>query len=211
MPKLTLRGAEGGTCPEYSACWLRRRFADPPQWRSVISGDGYTFHKSEDLRKASVLIPLVQREIGLTVLFTRRSAHLHNHAGQISFPGGRAEDHDVSPEHTALRESEEEVGLSPERVEVLGLLREYVTVTGYRVMPVVGLVSPPLNLMPDEFEVAEIFEVPLAYLLDPSNHQKNSVIHQGRRRQYYAFAFGPHYIWGATAGMVMNLHAFLIA
>jgi 8-oxo-dGTP pyrophosphatase MutT (NUDIX family) len=152
---------------------------------------------------------VVRRERELTVLFTRRTAHLHDHAGQISFPGGRTEPGDAGAAETAMRETREEIGLTAERVEVLGELPQYVTVTGYRVTPVVGLVTPPLDLRPDDFEVAEVFEAPLEFLLDPANHQRNHVLFDGRERYYYAIPFEKHYIWGATAGMLMNLHAYL--
>jgi 8-oxo-dGTP pyrophosphatase MutT (NUDIX family) len=152
---------------------------------------------------------VVARDDAPTVLFTQRTAHLQDHAGQISFPGGRVEPGDRSPRDTALREAAEEIGLSPERVDVLGHLSDYTTVTGYRVTPVVGLVNPPLGLRMDEDEVAEVFEVPLAFLLDPANHQRNCVIHEGRERYYYAVPYGHRYIWGATAGMLMNLYAYL--
>ena len=122
----------------------------------------------------------------LTVLFTRRTAHLHDHAGQISFPGGRAEPGDAGAAETAMRETREEIGLAAERVEVLGELPQYVTVTGYRVTPVVGLVTPPLDLKLDDFEVAEVFEAPLAFLLDTANHQRNHVLFDGQERYYYA-------------------------
>jgi len=108
-----------------------------------------------------------------------------------------------------LRETAEEIGLAAARVEVLGELHRYVTVTGYRVTPVVGLVTPPLDLRPDDFEVAEVFEVPLEFLLDPANHQRNSVVYEGRERHYYAIPYQQYYIWGATAGMLMNLLSFL--
>ena len=193
-----------------SEAWLRRRFAAPRDSGPVISGDGYLLRKPEEIRPAAVLVPLVRREAGLTVLFTRRTAHLYDHAGQISFPGGRAEP-DESPPATALREAEEEIGLAPGQVEILGHLQDYVTVTGYRVTPVVGLVRPPLELKADEFEVAEIFEVPLEFLLDPANHQRNSVHHDGVQRHYYAMPYRGYYIWGATAGMLMNFYAFLTA
>ena len=161
------------------------------------------------LRAAAVLVPIVECEEGLRVLFTQRTEHLTQHAGQISFPGGRSEPGDAYAAETALREAAEEIGLAAERVEVLGELHKYVTVTGYRVTPVVGLVTPPLELRPDDFEVAEVFEVPLEFLLDPVNHQRNSVVHEGRERRYYAIPYRQYYIWGATAGMLMNLHSFL--
>jgi 8-oxo-dGTP pyrophosphatase MutT (NUDIX family) len=189
--------------------WLRGRFAKPRSFSPVTTGDGLLFRETESLRSAAVLIPVVSHRGELTVLFTRRTDHLHDHAGQISFPGGRAEPHEENPAQTALREAEEEIGLAPDQVEILGSLSDYVTVTGYRVTPVVGLVRPPLDLRPDDFEVAEIFEVPLGFLLDPANHQRNSVLHLGRQRHYYAMPYGPYYIWGATAGMLMNFYSFL--
>ncbi|MGC2519819.1 MAG: CoA pyrophosphatase [Burkholderiales bacterium] len=193
------------------ATWLRRRFAQSRAVAPVTTGDGRLWRTAEEIRSAAVLVPLVRRGDGFTVLLTRRTAHLNDHAGQISFPGGRTEPGDASAAATALRETEEEIGLAGARVEVLGHLHEYLTVTGYRVTPVVGLVTPPLDLRPDDFEVAEIFEVPLEFLLDPANHQRNSVIHEGRRRHYYAMPYRQYYIWGATAGMLMNFCSFLTA
>jgi 8-oxo-dGTP pyrophosphatase MutT (NUDIX family) len=189
--------------------WLRSRFAERRLVEPVTAGDGHLWRSDREIRPAAVLVPVVKRQTELTVLFTRRTAHLHDHAGQISFPGGRAEPTDAGAAETAMRETEEEIGLAAERVEVLGQLPQYVTVTGYRVTPVVGLVTPPLDLRPDDFEVAEVFEAPLAFLLDAANHQHNSVLHEGRERRYYAIPYGRYYIWGATAGMLMNLHAFL--
>ena len=189
--------------------WLRSRFAEPRTAEPVTSGDGHLWRSDREILPAAVLVPVVRRENGLTVLFTRRTAHLSDHAGQISFPGGRSEPGDAGAAETALREAAEEIGLAAERVEVLGELPTYVTVTGYRVTPVVGLVTPPLELRPDDFEVAEVFEVPLGFLLDPVNHQRNSVVHEGRERRYYAIPYRQYYIWGATAGMLMNLHSFL--
>ncbi len=188
--------------------WLRERFSAQRPHEPVTTGDGHLFRKDGVIRPASVLVPLVVREPGLTVLLTRRTAHLYDHAGQISLPGGRAEGNESPPE-TALRETAEEIGLHPRHVEILGSLTDYVTVTGYRVTPVVGLVSPPFELQPDTFEVAEIFEVPLTVFIDPVNHQRNRVVVQGIERQYYAMPYGPYYIWGATAGMLMNLYRFL--
>jgi 8-oxo-dGTP pyrophosphatase MutT (NUDIX family) len=193
----------------YSARWLRQRFATPRAFEPLTIGDGHLWRKERALRPAAVLVPVVNREDELTVLFTRRTAHLHDHAGQISFPGGRAEPGDPSAGDTALRETAEEIGLAPDRVEILGHLTEYTTVTGYRVTPVIGLVTPPFELKLDDFEVAEVFEVPLPFLLDPANHQRNLVVHEGSTRYYYALPYGRHYIWGATAGMLMNLYAYL--
>lgn len=158
-----------------------------------------------NLTPAAVLFPIVQREGTQTVLLTQRTAHLRDHAGQISFPGGRVEAEDLSPIHTALRETEEEIGLSRERIQVLGFLPEYRTGTGFRVTPVVALVLPPFDIQPDPFEVAEVFEVPLAFLLDPANHQQHSVHYRGALRQYFAMPYGDYFIWGATAGMIRSL------
>jgi len=191
--------------------WLRGRFAQPRPVASLLTGDGSLLRDGSTLRPAAVLVPVISRDGDLSVLFTRRTDHLYDHAGQISFPGGRAEPHEASAAQTALREAEEEIGLAADRVEILGSLGQYVTVTGYRVTPVVGLARTPLELKPDEFEVAEIFEVPLGIVLDPSNHQRNSVVHLGRQRHYYALPYGRYYIWGATAGMLMNFYSFLTA
>ena len=189
--------------------WLRSRLADPRRVEPIALGDGHLWREPDKIRAASVLIPVIRREEGFTLLFTRRTAHLSDHAGQISFPGGRAEPGDVSAADTALREAAEEIGLAAGRVEVLGALHEYVTVTGYRVTPVVGLVTPPLELKLDDFEVAEVFEMPFGFLLDSGNHQRNSVVYEGRERHYYAFPYRHYYIWGATAGMLMNFYTLL--
>lgn len=159
----------------------------------------------QSLTPAAVLFPIVLRDTGHTVLLTQRTAHLKDHAGQISFPGGRVEESDLSPTHTALRETEEEIGLMRERVEILGFLPEYQTGTGFCITPVVSLVRPPFDLQPDPFEVAEIFEVPLAFLLDPANHQRHSLHYRGALRNYFAMPYGDYFIWGATAGMIRSL------
>lgn len=161
---------------------------------------------AESLRSAAVLVPLVERERGLTVLFTKRTDHLHQHAGQISFPGGRVEDHDEDAVATALRETEEEVGLTPSYVDVVGQLDQYQTGTGFSITPVVGFVRPGFTLRLDEFEVAEAFEVPFDFLMNPDNHQRHKRVWKGRERQYYAMPFKKYYIWGATAGMLINLY-----
>ena len=166
---------------------------------------------SQPLTPAAVLIPLVLRESGLTVLLTRRTAHLRDHAGQISFPGGRCEAEDATPQVTALREAQEEVGLNPSQVEILGCLPEYCTATGFSITPVVGLVTPPLNLKLDDFEVADVFEPPFAFLMNSENHQRHQVEFQGTLRDYYAIPWNDHFIWGATAGMLVSLQRFLYA
>lgn len=163
----------------------------------------------ERLTPAAVLVPVIERPEGLTVLFTQRTAHLNDHAGQVSFPGGRCERTDASPVFTALRETEEEIGLARDLIEVLGLLPEYRTGTGFSVTPVVGLVRPPFELSPDSFEVAEIFETPLAFLLDPANHQRHSMEIGGIVRHYYAMPYEGYFIWGATAGMLVSLYRLL--
>lgn len=154
---------------------------------------------------AAVLVPLVVRPAGLQVLLTKRTAHLNHHPGQISFPGGRIEADDASPVAAALRETREETGLAPGSIELLGSLPEFDTTTGFRISPVVGMVHPPFALNPDPFEVAEIFEVPLSFLLDPANHQRHEIVWHGRLRHYWAMPWGDYYIWGATAGIILSL------
>jgi 8-oxo-dGTP pyrophosphatase MutT (NUDIX family) len=192
------------------ADWLRRRLAGLPRAAGPAAGDA-GFAPLGSLRAASVLVPLVDHAGGLTVLFTRRTEHLAQHAGQISFPGGRAEPGDGSAEATALRETEEEIGLPPRRVEVIGRLQDYCTVTGFCITPVVGLVRPPLEVRPDASEVAEVFEVPLAFLLDPANHRRGSLMRDGRKREFHAMPYGDYYIWGATAGILLDLYSVVAA
>lgn len=159
---------------------------------------------------AAVLIPVVDRPVGLTVLLTQRTAHLRDHAGQISFPGGRCEPTDRSSVDTALRETCEEVGILPEQVSVLAVLPEYWTSTGFRVTPVLGLVTPPLNLQLDDFEVAEVFEPPLAFFLDAANYRREAREYQGQLRHYWAVPWRNYFIWGATAGMFVSLRQSLL-
>ena len=193
-----------------TAASLRRRFAAPPPWQPEALDE--SLGRRPVMIAASVLIPLVLRPDGVTVLLTRRTAHLTTHAGQISFPGGRAEPHDRSPDDTALREAQEEVGLERRHVELLGHLPDYLTGTGYHVTPVVALLTPPFALAADPDEVAEMFEVPLAYLMDGAHHQRLSIeLPAGGRRGFYAMPYERHFIWGATAGMLRNLFHFLRA
>lgn len=186
---------------------LRRRLAtrSPPEF-AVYGDDGVG---RVGTTAAAVLIPVIARAPELTVLFTQRTQHLKSHSGQVSFPGGRAEPGDASAEFTALREAQEEIGLAPERVEILGRLPEYHTRTGFRVTPVIGLIAPPLELAPDPREVESVFEVPLAYLLDPANRQRRTREFQGTSVGFYVFEYQGHMIWGATAGMLVNLHKML--
>lgn len=157
------------------------------------------------LTQAAVLVPLIDRPEGMTVLLTRRTDHLHDHAGQISFPGGRLDPEDADAIAAALRETEEETGLARCHIELVGQLDTYVTRTGFEVTPVVGLVQPGFTLTPDTFEVAEIFEVPLTFFLAPDSRRMESRIWQGRTRHFYVYPYGEYYIWGATAGMLNNL------
>ena len=185
---------------------LRRAFAGSAANLSLdATGDDSAKMDSSDLVPAAVLIPLVLRESQITVLLTQRNARLKNHPGQISFPGGRIEADDASPIAAALREAEEEVGLPSSTIEVIGALPEYHTVTGFCITPVAGLVKPPFSLRVDAGEVAEVFEVPLAFLVDPKNRQRHFIEFHGRKRFYNAIPYGDRYIWGATAGMIVQL------
>lgn len=161
--------------------------------------------KAQGLSAAAVLVPIINRPRELTVLLTQRTDHLTHHPGQISFPGGRVEPQDGGILGTALRETQEEIGLAPEQVRALGVLDDYVTRTGFVVTPVVGLIEPPVHFQPDPFEVAQVFEVPLSFLLDVSNARRHSHHFEGKERFFYAIPYGEYFIWGATAGMLVNL------
>lgn len=163
------------------------------------------------LRDAAVLVPIIDRAQGLSVLLTKRADHLNSHAGQVSFPGGRSEEGDRSLEETALRETEEEVGLSRDFVTLKGALDRYETGTGFSIYPVVGFVREGFDLTIDTGEVAEAFEVPLEFLMNPKNHLRHSAVWKGKRREYYAMPYGEYYIWGATAGMLVNLYKRVFA
>lgn len=196
---------------------LRERFRHIAGWQAELTGDdggaGARTHA-----RAAVLVALMQREAGLQVLLTRRAAHLRAHAGQISFPGGRVEATDVDAAAAALREAHEEVGLPPGDAQVIGTLPTYRTITGFEVSPVVALVEVPPRLVADRREVAETFEVPLAYLMDPAHHRRHALVHEGRSREFLSMPWqggradgAEHevYIWGATAAMLRNLYRFL--
>ena len=187
---------------------LRERLKRAPPTFAVYGDDG-TEGREKASTAAAVLIPMVAHPQGLAVLFTQRTMTLRSHSGQVAFPGGRAEPEDPSPEVTALRETEEEIGLRRDLVEVLARLPDYRTRTGYRVTPVIGLVTPPLVLTPDPREVAEIFEVPLAFLLQERNRQRRTREFQGQQVGYWVYEYQNRIIWGATAGMLVNLNKML--
>jgi 8-oxo-dGTP pyrophosphatase MutT (NUDIX family) len=163
---------------------------------------------TQGLRQAAVLVPIVLRPDGLTVLLTKRTDHLTDHAGQISFPGGRIEPEDETPEHAALRETLEEISLTPDHIEVIGRLAPVVTGTGFCIVPVLGLIEPPFTVTPDPFEVAEIFEVPLAFILDPLNHERRPR-DPGAARHFYVLPYEDRNIWGATAAILVDLATIL--
>ncbi|HEY0200080.1 MAG TPA: CoA pyrophosphatase [Burkholderiaceae bacterium] len=192
---------------------LRQRFAHPPRWTPEVTLEQRRVPRQPT--QAAVLVPIVLRDAGATVLLTERTAHLSTHSGQVAFPGGRTEPDDASPAATALRETEEEVGIAPQWVEVLGPLSIYVTGTAFIVTPVVGLVRPGFVLQPNAYEVADVFEVPLAFLMNPANHRRHQFDNDGVRREWFSMPYqdGPkeYFIWGATAGMLRNLYRFLSA
>jgi 8-oxo-dGTP pyrophosphatase MutT (NUDIX family) len=198
------------TPPEIRAAFARhragRRFSDSAQDR--VRGDHSQSPGAEppgDLTKAAVLVALIERQAGLTVLLTLRMPHLAAHAGQVALPGGRLEPTDRDAEAGALREAAEEVGLAPELVEVIGRLDTYITGTGYEITPVVGLVRPPVPLQADPGEVAEIFEVPLSVIIDPANHLRRTRELRGKTRGFFLIPYQERNIWGATAGILVNL------
>ena len=198
--------------PDDQRHWLVQALARPAPPSARNLSDGFRLPGREGApTPAAVLVPLVNRPEGLQVLLTQRSADLPDHPGQISFPGGRVEPGDATSVAAALREAHEEVGLPPARVRVLGHLSDYETVTGYRVTPVVGWVEPPFALTPDPIEVADVFEVPLAFLLDPANQQRHFRMLGALRRDFWAIPYGERYIWGATAAMLLILDRTLRA
>jgi len=199
---------------------MRLRFTQEKQWQAEVTDENRAALAREgsvragrgnELTPAAVLIPLIMHENELKILLTQRTAHLHDHPGQISFPGGRSDPQDTSAIDTALREAEEEIGLPSNRVEVLGSLPHYLTITGYQVTPVVSLVDAGHKYEPDEFEVADIFEVPMAYLMNPHHHEQRMWESPQGYRRFYAMPYENKFIWGATAGMLRNLYHFLKA
>ena len=192
--------------------YIRQKLKGRESQRNFDQGD-HNLNPNMEIPKtlvpAAVLVPLVLRSDGIRVLLTQRTDHLKHHPGQISFPGGHVDSGDKTPEDTALRETQEEVGLSHQHIEILGRLDQYRVRTGFVVTPVVGFVTPPFEIEPDHFEVAAVFEVPLCFIMDPVNHTPQKREYRGQVRHFYGMTYDEHYIWGATAGMLINLHSIL--
>jgi len=194
---------------------LRRRFSVSAPWTPEIVSDAALAEAGEPRKPAAVLIPLMRTGERVDVLLTHRARNLSDHAGQISFPGGRIEPSDTDPVGAALREASEETGLPIERIELLGALPVYVTITRFEVTPVVGMIEAPVKWKLDSSEVEDAFEVPLAFLMDPGNHQRRIATARGERRLVYSIPYQDgsqeRFIWGVTAAIVRNLYAFLKA
>lgn len=169
-------------------------------WPAPAAAEG-----EKKLRSAAVLVPLIDYASGMTVLLTQRTETMPDHAGQIAFPGGGLGEGEISPEQTALRETHEEIGLAASRIKILGRMNARDTGTGYRVMPIIGMIQPPLSLTPDPSEVAKVFEVPLDFIIDPANHRLETRNESGRAREYYVLPYNDHYIWGLTARILVEL------
>jgi 8-oxo-dGTP pyrophosphatase MutT (NUDIX family) len=225
-PRKILLAGDAGRAP-LTRDFILRRFAaraegGPPRLRGSgaaalaggLRGDHFltpgALAPAKPLTRAAVLVPLVEHPSGMTVLLTQRTSHLSAHAGQIAFPGGRIEPTDRDPVAGALREAEEEVGLPPSHVEVIGGLDTWITGTGYEIIPVVGLVRVPYPMIPDPSEVADVFEVPLHFIVDPLNHQSASRESNGVTRTFFVLPYENRYIWGATAGILINLAEVLV-
>jgi 8-oxo-dGTP pyrophosphatase MutT (NUDIX family) len=191
---------------------LRRRFAQPPAWEPELRSEKrFTDRKTAD---AAVLVPVVMRARP-TVLLTQRTAHLTTHQGQVAFPGGKRDDTDIDPADTALREAHEEIGLDRSLAEVIGVLPTYTTGTMFIITPVIALVQPDYHLALNDYEVADAFEVPMDFLMNPANHRLHAIELSGVRRQWYSMPYADEgkerFIWGATAAMLRNLYRFLAA
>jgi 8-oxo-dGTP pyrophosphatase MutT (NUDIX family) len=191
---------------------LRKRFADLPVWVPEVLAER-RFSDRAPLH-ASVLVPIVMRERP-TVLLTERTKHLSTHSGQIAFPGGKVDQDDADASATALREAQEEIGLDPSLVDVLGLLPQYVTGTAFIITPVIALVQADFTMNPNSYEVADVFEVPLEFLMDPANHQRHAFDWGGVRREWFSMPYQDsgrqRFIWGATAGILRNFYRLLSA
>ncbi len=191
---------------------LRQRFLQPPVWApELLAEKRFSDHAP---MQASVLVPIVMREQP-TILLTERTMHLSNHSGQIAFPGGKVDEDDADAYATALREAEEEIGLDPAFVQILGVLPHYMTGSAFVITPVVALLEPGFTLTPNAYEVADIFEVPLDFLMNPAHHRRHALEWQGVRREWFSMPYQDkltqRFIWGATAGMLRNFYRMLSA
>ncbi len=160
----------------------------------------------ENIRPAAVLVPIVKYTNTLTVILTTRAEHLSSHAGQVAFPGGKVDKEDTNIIDTALRETEEEVGILRKNVEILGYLDSYQTATGFRILPIVGIINEGYSFKIDKNEVEDLFEVPLKFLMSPENHKKETLFWKNKDRHFYSMPYEERYIWGATAGIIRNLY-----
>lgn len=191
---------------------LRSRFASPPIWEPEVRAEPRFTERAP--QQAAVLVPVVARDIP-TVLLTQRTSHLKNHSGQIAFPGGKVDAQDEDVVMTALREAHEEVGIDARFIQVLGTLPVYTTGSAFIITPVVALVQPGFTLSPNAGEVADVFEVPLAFLMNPANHHRHTLTAEGLRRDWFSMPYqddaAERFIWGATAGMLRNFYRLLSA
>lgn len=188
---------------------MKAQELDRDRIRHLLEGSCGFQHKADESPRpgvpAAVLVGLIARPEGPTIILTERTLHLKNHPAEVSFPGGRIEPEDDGPEAAALREAQEEIGLDPSKVELLGCLPPYMTVTDFCVSPVVGWIEPPVTFVLDRREVADVFELPLSFALDPANHRQESTFWQGADHAYFVLPYPGHRIWGATAGMLVTL------
>lgn len=212
LPGAASQGLRAAPAERLTPDGLRMHFAHPPTWMPELVKERRFTDRAP--AEAAVLLPLVQRD-RLSLLLTQRTAHLSTHSGQIAFPGGKVDADDRDATAAALREAEEETGLPPSHVEVIGTLPQYVTGTQFFITPVVALVRPGFTLQPNPDEVDDVFEVPLEFLMDPANHRRHGFEWDGELREWYSMPYqdGPteRFIWGATAGMLRNLYRFLSA
>lgn len=209
LPVDSIGGGEAVPETHLNVEWIRNRFSHPPEWTPEIHAEPVFVHRP--WIPAAVLVPLVERDEGLSLILTRRAMHMSDHPGQISFPGGRVDLTDSTRVETALREMEEEVGIDRRHVDVIGTLPEYRTGSGYRVTPVVSIVTPPFHVRTNPDEVAEVFEVPFPFFMNGANYQIRSAEfpNGAGKRTFYTVPYKNRFVWGATAGMLRNLYHFL--
>lgn len=210
--------AEAIEAPLFSAADFRRRAAreqaphvDTDYGDHSLNPDLRHLIVHERLRDAAVMIAAVDHPDGATIILTKRTEKLRSHSGQIAFPGGRIDSTDPTPEFAAIRETEEEIGIGAETIEIVGRMPDYVSGSGFRISPVLGVARPGFMLTLNEDEVDDAFEVPLSFLMDPANHNRDSRIWQERERFFYTMPFGERYIWGVTAGIIRTLYERLYA